>query len=1165
MAEPKYNPKVSDRANELIKQGYNPQKAAEKAFSEFGIRPDSNEAYLYVIDAVDPKKAPFLKEWQFGGSNNNVSEEERKWHATITGSTSSKEQTDRAISRTNQSNNEYNKSLSEESSTQSQSVAQAKQELFNSSSNAAAIAASAEAQSRNINQYSASRTVEVESVKGGGTITTRIVNTEELSRYRDEERKIAAEVRAANKEARNEILREQGIDPATASPAQIRDANAAALEQGRGLTLSVEVERRLGKRPDPQYETTTTPPENSTTTTVTTAGNVTTEKRDSAQQSVENSGQATTETTTRTIDSQVEERKLRVGNKTETGVSTQPVYSPDHPMADGDGYVWPTRANSADQKYSMTYAPDHPYADADGFVTVSRPLAPGENAGGVDASLRGSFESAESARPSQEDSGQSQTSNEEKAKTVVKQSDPKKTGKLLSDQNPLFELTDYTYSFVLAALTPDVFNKVMTEPGYKYVKNNVIIAGGSRSSENLNRNSNFLYDFYIQDLKFDTIIGLNSRTKGSNVLGVSFRITEPLGASFFERLYVMANELGIRNYLEVPYMLIIEFRGNDTNGNPVLLTEHTKYIPIKILGAKMKITGAGSEYTMEATPFNQVAYQATEHGSTPVNVQIKSSTVGEFFANNNNIDELAKEIVKDQRELARDIERRRAVVNNFGLEAVDPEDVKKGINRRIEESRKKFYNAASYTQALNAFQLRLKELEKVSQIDTYSFVVDPEIAKSMIVQQNLTPSNRSSFPATSNGGNSSSPTELSAQKVFPVNAGTSILDVINTVMKNSDYIRNQITEKSNKIKPGSSPEDIANAEGKSLQWYKILPVVTIKDFDFKRNTYARSIEYHIVPYIVHNTKSPLAPKSLPKKWIQEYKYIFTGDNQSIIDLDITFEVMFYSLATANREQWNSMNSAAAAPNDDDLNTGHNRSNSFQPNKIIYSSMSMSDQIGSYDTDTAKGIAVSELYNSLYSSQRGDMINVRLKIIGDPRYIKQDELFFNPANTPKLSENLLSKNNSIIFDYEERYINLLFFTPIDYDSETGLLSKDSKFLTSKFSGIYRILRVENTFQRGKFEQTLDLVRLFDQPTDVAKTNQDSTNGNRTTSPGTITSKVADKRKEDNTSNQENESAAETARLQRQIPGSQLALTAANSSSPVVSLTEIRRPSQEDFAG
>lgn len=1121
MAEPKYNPKVADRANELIKQGYNPQKAAEQAFKENNINPDSNEAYLYVIDAVDPKKQPFLKEWTFG--NNGTTEDERRLHQTIAGATSSQEQTDRTITRSNNTQTELNKSLSEESRDQIQAAAQAKQELYNSSPNATAIAASAEIQSRNVSQYSASRTVETESVRGGGTVTTRIVNTEELSKYREEEKKISAEVRAKNREIRDEILREQGIDPATATNEQKVNANVQALNQDRTVKISDEVERRLGKRPDPQYETTSTPSENSTTTRVTEAADVSLTRSNTVTDSVTGNTQ------------------ISIQQVSDTTVST----STNHAVAtslNGAQDRIPTDSQSARNiaKGNDSVATTGTAAITDPFTTE-----PGYEASVTSSNnTSASTDSGITAKtPSSEDSGTSTTTGQVSQRSQTNQINGQQVGKLLQD-NPLDALADYTYNFTLTAIRPDIFNKIVRDKNYVYKKEHVILATGSRNNNEMPRDKNFLKDFFLTDLKFDTIVGLNSRTKGSNVISLSFKIIEPMGVSFFDRLYTMASEIGIKNYIEIPYMLIIEFKGNDDEGRPVTLNQHTKYIPIKLINAKFKVTASGSTYDVTAVPFNHVAYQATEHGSTPVNLQVTAKTVGEFFANSNNIDELAKEIVNDQRELARDIERRRAVVNNFGFEAVDSEDVKKGINRRIEESRKKFYNAASYTQAVNAFQQRLRILKQVEEPDVYTFTIDEDIAKTSIVDPKLLPANRVAFSSNASNKQQGNDSETSKQGVFAVTAGTSTVNVINMILRNSDYIKNQLTEKSQKLANSTDGVEIANAEEKPINWYKIIPTVTLEKYDNKRNTYSKVINYTIVKHIIYNTKSPLAPKSLPTKWLQEYQYIFTGKNKHIIDLDIDFNVLFFTMATADRSKWASWNSAAGIPKDRDESKGFAPSETFTPIKTLPVSSNLPLVVSSVDSDSAKGIAASDFYNTVLSSSRGDMVNVRLTIIGDPRYIKQDDIFWNPLNSPEQRTEILSKNSSVIFDYEERYVRLIFNTPVDYDSETGLLETNGKYVTSRFSGLYRIIRIENNFSRGKFDQVLELIKVFNDKEDFAKMLNEKNNR-----PQPV----------------ENQSAAETARLGRTgFIGENQPVTPPITQSPLAVTETSTNPKLQDFA-
>jgi hypothetical protein len=115
----------------------------------------------------------------------------------------------------------------------------------------------------------------------------------------------------------------------------------------------------------------------------------------------------------------------------------------------------------------------------------------------------------------------------------------------------------------------------------------------------------------------------------------------------------------------------------------------------------------------------------------------------------------------------------------------------------------------------------------------------------------------------------------------------------------------------------------------------------------------------------------------------------------------------------------------------------------------------------------------DLSNSLTQKAAGDMINVKLKIIGDPEFIKQDDIFY--AQTAATPTGVKTPNGSLWMDKNELYVYLNFQSPTDYDETTGL-ARPKEGLLSSYTGVYKIVTIDNTFNRGKFEQTLDLVRL-----------------------------------------------------------------------------------------
>jgi hypothetical protein len=142
-------------------------------------------------------------------------------------------------------------------------------------------------------------------------------------------------------------------------------------------------------------------------------------------------------------------------------------------------------------------------------------------------------------------------------------------------------------------------------------------------------------------------------------------------------------------------------------------------------------------------------------------------------------------------------------------------------------------------------------------------------------------------------------------------------------------------------------------------------------------------------------------------------------------------------------------------------------------------------------------AVADVADSIYTSSRGDNLNVQLRIIGDPAFIKQDDIYYNPMSPAYQAYNTSSKTTvdseetvpinpstgQILFDQEQVFVQLLIKSAVDIDDATGITNKQIKLSNgrmtdSTFSGVYKLLKVKSEFNRGKFEQTLELVKMPD---------------------------------------------------------------------------------------
>jgi len=121
------------------------------------------------------------------------------------------------------------------------------------------------------------------------------------------------------------------------------------------------------------------------------------------------------------------------------------------------------------------------------------------------------------------------------------------------------------------------------------------------------------------------------------------------------------------------------------------------------------------------------------------------------------------------------------------------------------------------------------------------------------------------------------------------------------------------------------------------------------------------------------------------------------------------------------------------------------------------------------------VTAGDVQKDITLDAKGDMINIKMRIIGDPTFIKQDDIFYNQSVSD--SQGQLTPNGSLITDGGELYVYVNFESPSDYSQVHGQAVPGlNKYQYSEFSGIYKIITVESSFRSGKFEQSLDLVRL-----------------------------------------------------------------------------------------
>jgi len=692
--------------------------------------------------------------------------------------------------------------------------------------------------------------------------------------------------------------------------------------------------------------------------------------------------------------------------------------------------------------------------------------------------------------------------------------------------NKLHAYTSYTYRITLFFLTSKDYNNLSANPS-KFTPKYALIssAGGyakatGTSDTDTIRHPDFRTDFFIDNLSIETVVGLNAKNKASNAIDISFTITEPYGLSLLDRLLSVCetSEDKNPNYATQPYLLQIDLLASPTDD---MLSRYNrtdnlidrKRIAIKFLEMKIKPSASGSTYACSAIPFNHSAFDQTT-APTPVPFAVEAKTVGDFFSNNDDQAQLfTGQLKANEERLEAEIEKwiksnsTRRDDTYYGFRtptAAEIAEQKRAIAKSI------IYNTGSYTAAYNRYMedVVAKKITKFPPTKI-SFVMPKEIAESKIVDPQRAQSTNTKYSDRTKGTNQTADPDYKNVEVFNIKAGESVIEVIDQVLGKSDYVKNQINsqnklrdeEEANKEYTNGGERTDNKASAKNIKWYKLVPTVKLENFDIIRNNWSKTVTYSILPYNAANNYHPNFPKTTGKdvesQVVREYNYLYTGKNQDITRLDIDFDTAYYTQISTYREQVaRGGTSRTSDPQD-------NPDNFQQPqDKATGTVIPQTTEVNGYNIN-AGGMntatnpeekIVGDLKNSIYTRSRGDNLNIKLQIFGDPDFIKQDDIYYNPASAEydqivaNRSKTPIVKDGpaagQIIFDSEEVYVRVNFKNSVDIDDSIGIQNKQETLTNGRktdgsFSGIYKVLTVQSEFSRGQFSQTLDLVRMPDE--------------------------------------------------------------------------------------
>ena len=565
-----------------------------------------------------------------------------------------------------------------------------------------------------------------------------------------------------------------------------------------------------------------------------------------------------------------------------------------------------------------------------------------------------------------------------------------------------------------------------------------------------------------------------------------------------------------KSYIDPPYLLKIDFKGFNDQGQYVTIPRTSRYIPIKLNRIEFNVSAGGSEYQIEAIAWNDQAY-ADEIQTIVEDLSLSGRNVREFLTtglqsqrSDTEKQGLAGFLEKRELDLTKpdddDQEPFKEKPDKFIISFPDSNGNRQPSTASPEDQGAiKTANDSDIT--VNS---RGSEEAIIDELESFN----NKIGKSEIVINKDSAGTLTDGERTEDG-------DLQLQRVtvsrdgrllqFP--AGMRIQDIIEEVVLLSEYAK-----------------DLAEKEPDNLgykDWFRIETRVYEQSTpDEITGKTPKVYVYSIVPYKVESHRFLGPEDSLGDRSIDElkrlapkkYEYIYSGANDDIISFDLQFNTAFFQGLQQDLGQYSQRTQEGARPflglvsdqttsenNPDFAGIDIDLSQSDITNNFAFNDLGeISDSEGPRATvqreratgvntgqqggsagtgDTDERTAIARNFNEIIVNGL-DLITLDIEIWGDPFYIADSGLGnYSAAGT---GNPYVTSDNTLDYQYFEPICLLEFRTPIDYNQDGQMdFPENQSEPVAEFSGVYRIITVRNRIASNRFTQELQMVRLRNQ--------------------------------------------------------------------------------------
>lgn len=686
--------------------------------------------------------------------------------------------------------------------------------------------------------------------------------------------------------------------------------------------------------------------------------------------------------------------------------------------------------------------------------------------------------------------------------------------------NVLRNFNHYNYIITLGILDRDQFNNPLSYRDENSFSKIILQSGGGglNTRHRITAEGDADAEYYIENLNIDAVIAPNPNTGVNLGTTIEFEVVEPYSmGKFTEALVTAAEELQFSNFTNAPFCLRIDFKGWDDSNNNITTMEYPYYIPFHFVNVEFSVTHSGSRYQARAIAVNDVA-TADSVSRIRNEIQATGTLVHDILENG------ANSVTSGLNQITEDIQNPQGPIPSFIPEfdkyiivfPTTEDGIVNAVQSRLErpepltlQEEQDILQGFGGNPLQNIEGTRRAIEERRAEVTSGIYDTLKAYARTEINEIGMSAINLDVFEGSNQA-------MIRAAQVFnrdlnvfvrdisEADIGTTSREVVFQQRDRIPQIIESIFIMSEYAEDSLDDSNIDSTLG-TRKWFRIDTYVFIEDNAETRSRIGRDAKvyvYAVYPYEIDQDihassgASAQGTENLRNQAIKEYNYIYTGQNEDVLDFNIDFNYAFLQAAFADFGNFSGVRAtgrrALSEQSDEESIVGFGEGQvdpglaaaagidpSIRRESPRITGFTAGDEGNVPDGssgDSPQERVLRTFHERLINSHV-DMLMAEMTIWGDPYFLPGINGNYVPSRG---SSRMVNAEGRMRYLQNEVYIIVNFLTPIDYRQGGSLM--DFAELEERFSGLYRVLTVRNIFDSGQYKQEMKLIRRHGQTDD-----------------------------------------------------------------------------------